>query len=143
MQGWADRTGDPILTSEVFHAMHVILSLKLGDHEGLTLDSEQYIPESRFCLLQSPVQGFLVLAWQPLVGHHHPSTQLQETQYRFYVFFLISLILSTINVISKDGFAILLVSVSPFSSFFPSPCGRAGVNREHLPILSLPPCSKQ
>jgi len=32
LQGGVDRTGDPILTSEVFHVMHVILSLKLGDH---------------------------------------------------------------------------------------------------------------
>jgi len=37
LQGGVDRTGDPILTNEVFHAMHVILSLKLGDHKGLTL----------------------------------------------------------------------------------------------------------
>jgi len=37
LQGGADRTGDPILTSEIFHAMHIILSLKLGNHEGLTL----------------------------------------------------------------------------------------------------------
>jgi len=36
-RGEADRTGDPILTNVVFHVMHVILSLKLGDHEGLTL----------------------------------------------------------------------------------------------------------
>jgi len=32
-----DRTGDPILTNKVFHATHLILSLKLGDHEGLPL----------------------------------------------------------------------------------------------------------
>jgi len=31
------RTGDPILTSEVFHALQVMLALKPGDHEGLTL----------------------------------------------------------------------------------------------------------
>jgi len=39
LQGGADKTGDPILilTSEVFHAMHIILSLKLGDHKGLAL----------------------------------------------------------------------------------------------------------
>jgi len=27
-----DRTGDQILTNKVFHVMHVIPSLKLGDH---------------------------------------------------------------------------------------------------------------
>jgi len=37
LQGGADGTGVLILTSEVFHAMHVILSLKLGDHDGLDL----------------------------------------------------------------------------------------------------------
>jgi len=37
LQGGVERTGDLILTNEVFHAMHVILSLKLGDHEGLAL----------------------------------------------------------------------------------------------------------
>ena len=37
LQGEEDRIGDPILTNEVFHAMHVILSLKVGYHEGLVL----------------------------------------------------------------------------------------------------------
>jgi len=37
LRGGVDRTGDPILTNAVFHATHIILSLKLGDHEGLTL----------------------------------------------------------------------------------------------------------
>jgi len=37
VKGGADRTGDPVWTNEVFHAVHVILSLKLGDHEGLAL----------------------------------------------------------------------------------------------------------
>jgi len=37
LQGGVDRTGDLILTSEVFHVMQVILSLKLRDHKGLTL----------------------------------------------------------------------------------------------------------
>jgi len=32
--------------------------------------------------------------------------------------------------------------LSPFSSFFPSPGGRAGVNREHLPLCLLLPHSK-
>jgi len=37
LQGGVDRKGDPIWTNAVFHAMHIILSSKLGDHEGLTL----------------------------------------------------------------------------------------------------------
>jgi len=35
--GGADRTGDLVLTSKVFHAMHVILRLKLEDLQGLGL----------------------------------------------------------------------------------------------------------
>jgi len=37
LQGGADRTGDPILTNGLFHAMNIILILKLGYYEGLTL----------------------------------------------------------------------------------------------------------
>ena len=37
LQRVADRTGDPILTSWVFHAIRVILRLKLRDQEGLSL----------------------------------------------------------------------------------------------------------
>jgi len=37
LHGGEDRTGDLILTNEVFHAMHITLSLKLGDHKGLAL----------------------------------------------------------------------------------------------------------
>jgi len=37
LQGGVDRTGDPILPREVFHARHILLSLKLGDDEGLAL----------------------------------------------------------------------------------------------------------
>jgi len=82
LQGGVDRRGDPTLTSEVFHAMHIILSLKLGVHEALALfihgqllkrtllycsacdpdpDPNLWIPESRSCLLVRPVQDFLVL----------------------------------------------------------------------------------
>jgi len=39
LQGGTDRTGDLIVTNDgqVFHAMRVILSLKLEDHEGVAL----------------------------------------------------------------------------------------------------------
>jgi len=40
-----DRTDDPILTDEVFHAMHIILRLKLGDHEGLALFVHGCLPK--------------------------------------------------------------------------------------------------
>jgi len=92
LQGGADRTGDLVLTSEVFHVMHIILSLKLADHEGLALlhswppseedpaccpacgpdpDSDLCIPESGSCLLWSPIWGFPLPAQQLLEG---PST---------------------------------------------------------------------
>jgi len=32
-----DRTGDPIVTNALIHAVQVTLGLKLGDHEGLAL----------------------------------------------------------------------------------------------------------
>ena len=35
LRGGADRTGDPMMSSVVFHAVHVVLGFKLGDHEGL------------------------------------------------------------------------------------------------------------
>jgi len=134
LQGGADRTGDQTLTNAVFHAMHVIISLKLGDHEGLPLlrpwpaseedpaccpacdpdpDPDPCIPESSSCLLPSPVRDFLVLPGSC------PSTQLQETKYQFCIFCFISLIInnvSNISVISKTLY-IQFVSLSPFSSF--------------------------
>jgi len=42
--GGVDRTGDLILTNKVFHAMHIILGLKLGDHEGLGLLLKRTLP---------------------------------------------------------------------------------------------------
>jgi len=37
VQGGSDRTDDTILSNAVFHAIPVILSLKLGDQEGLAV----------------------------------------------------------------------------------------------------------
>jgi len=54
LPGRADRTGDPILTNAVFHAMHVILRLKLGDHEGLALFVHGWLLK-RTLLLVPPV----------------------------------------------------------------------------------------
>jgi len=87
LQGGVDRTGDPILTSAVVHAMHIMLSVKRGDHEGLTLhpwlaseedlaphpacdpdpDTDPCIPKSSSCLLGSPVWDCLVPTQQLLV----------------------------------------------------------------------------
>jgi len=83
-----DRTGDPLLTNNVFDAIHIILSLKLGDHEGLI-----FFVHGRFLkrtlllvlpaiLVQIPICAFLnpvpstaessprlpAVAWQPLAG---------------------------------------------------------------------------
>jgi len=37
LQEGADSSGDPILTNAVFHAMHITLCLKLGDHDVLVI----------------------------------------------------------------------------------------------------------
>jgi len=132
LRGGADRTGDPILTNMVFHAMHVILSLKLGDHECLApfvhgrLLKRTLLVFLPAILIQIPTLAFLSpvpvycrvqsgTAWCCLAaagGMPIPSTQLQETQYRFCIFCIISLL---INIISKT-FYIQSVSCCPFSS---------------------------
>jgi len=37
LQGGVNKTGDPVLTNEAFHAIHSILSLNLEDHGSLVL----------------------------------------------------------------------------------------------------------
>jgi len=37
LQGGSARTGEPILTNGIFHAIPIIFSLKLGDHEDLAV----------------------------------------------------------------------------------------------------------
>jgi len=65
LQGGADRTGDLILTNAVFHAMHIILSLKLGDHEGLALFVHGHLLKRTLLtvlpaiLVQIPIRAFL------------------------------------------------------------------------------------
>jgi len=127
------------LTSEVLHAMHVIFSLKLGDHEGLAVFIHGWLLQRTLLtvlpaiLIQVPIHAFLSpfsayccqgqpgTAWCCLAdagGIPAPSTRLQETQYRFCIFCIISLIiniLSLISVVSKT-FYIPFVSLSPFSS---------------------------
>ena len=51
-------------------------------------------------------------------------------------------IISITSVISKTS-CIQFVSLSPFSSFFRSSGGRAGVGGEHLLLSFLLPCSKR
>jgi len=139
LQGEEDRTGDLILTNAVFHPMHVILSLKLGDHEGLTLFIHGHLLKRALlvvlpailiqisiCASLSPVpahcRGQSGTAWCCLaaVGRTSaPGTQLRETQFWFCMFCIISLIIhiiTTVSVISKI-FYIQFVSLSPFSSF--------------------------
>ena len=83
---------------------------------------------SRFLPVHSRVQflsaaeaspGLSGAAWQPLAGCQYPSTQIQESQCQFFIFYIVSLIMnitSIISVISK-AFYIQFVSLSPFSSF--------------------------
>jgi len=46
-----DRTGDPIVMNTVFDATHIILSLKLGDHEGLALFIHGRLPKRTLLIL--------------------------------------------------------------------------------------------
>jgi len=134
LRGGADRTGDPILTNATFHAMHIRLSLKLGDNEGLAIFVHgRLLKRTLLVLLPAILIRVLIrvflspvpvccgiqsgTSWCcPAVAGRTPApgTQLQETQCRFSVFYLISLIINTISIISKP-FYIQFVSVSPFS----------------------------
>ena len=65
LQGGTDRTGDPILTNVVCHATHVVLSLKLEDHEGLSFLVHGQLPKRTLflilsaILIQIPICAFL------------------------------------------------------------------------------------
>jgi len=138
LRGGLDRTGDPTLTSQVFHAMHVTLSLKLGDHEGLALFIHGHLLKRTLLVVlpailkQIPIHASLSpvpicwgqsgTAWccpAAAGGTPAPSTQLWETQCRFCIFCIISLIINIISIISAMSitFYIQFVSRSPFSSF--------------------------
>jgi len=141
LQGGADRTGDWILTNEVFHAMHVIPGLKLGCHEGLTFFVHgrllkrtlliilpviliQILMRASLSSVPACCRGQSGTAWCCLAAAGRmpvPGTQLREAQYPFCIFCIISLIniiiiSSSMSVISKT-LSIQFVSLSPFSSF--------------------------
>jgi len=122
LRGGAGRTGDPVLTSEVLHAM---LSLKLWDHEGLALFIHgpllkrmlllvlpAILSQILICASRTPAPVYCRVqsgtAWCcPAAAGRTPApgTQPWETQCWFCVFCFISLnIISIINVISKTGF---------------------------------------
>jgi len=116
-----DRTGDPIVTNALIYAVHIMLSSKLGDHEGLTLFVHSRLLKSTLLvvlptiLIQNPIHMFLSpvpahcqvqsgasgAAWQLLVGRQRPGTQLRETQCQFCVFCIIFLIISKAVLISN------------------------------------------
>ena len=135
LQGGADRTGDLILTNAVFHAMHVILSLKLGDHEGLTLFIHGHLLKRTLLivllaiLIQIPIHASLSpapaccrgqsgTAWccpAAAGGTSGPGTQLQETQFWFCVFYFISLIINIISIIGALSSAVFSLPFPLFS----------------------------
>ena len=120
-QGGADRTGDPTLTKALFHAMHAMLSLKLGGHEGLALFvhgrllKRTLLVVQPVILIQIPIRAFL----SPVPAHCRvqsgtsrcclaaaggtpaSGTQLRETAYQSRIFGLISLIINISSIISK------------------------------------------
>ena len=139
LRGGVDRTGDLVLTNDIFHGMHVILSLKLGDHWGLALFFHgcllkrtllvvlpAILIQIMICASLSPVpahcRGQFRTTWCHLAAAGRtpaPGTQLQETQYGFCTFYIISLIINiiSINSVINKTFHIQFVSLSPFSSF--------------------------
>jgi len=148
-RGGAGWTGDLVLTNEVFHAMHVILRLTLGDHEGLALFIHGCLLKRTLLvvlpviLIQIPIRASLSpvpahcrgqfrAAWccpAAAGGMPAPGSQLRETQYRFCIFYINSLIINIISissVISKTS-DIQFVSLSPFSSFSLPLVGRQGL----------------
>jgi len=121
--------------------MHVILSLKLGDHEGLTFFIHDWLlkrtllvvlPEILIPIpIPIPIRAFLSpvpvycgvqsgTSWcclaaagrTPAPRHPTPGNSVSE----FCIFCIISLIINVISVISKS-FYIQFVSLSLFSSF--------------------------
>jgi len=156
------RTGDPILTKELFHAMHVILGLKLGDHEDLSLFVHANLLNRTLLvvlpavLIQIPICAFLSpvpvhcrgqsgSVWCCLAaagGMPATGAQLQETQDQFCIFCFIAVflhIISIISIISKT-FCTQFVSL-PFPPF-PFLRWEDGVNRECMSLSLLPPCFK-
>jgi len=146
--GGEKRTGDPILPNTVFHALHVTLSLKLEDHEGLALFIHgRFLKRTLLVVLPAiPIQIPIRASLSPVPAHCRvqsgtswcclaaaggttaPGTQLQESQYRFclvYIIYLINII-SIISVTSKT-FYIKFLSLSPFSSFSLSLVGGWGL----------------
>ena len=108
-----DRTGDPMLTNTVFHAVHVILSLKLGDHKGLALFLHGCLLKRTLpvvlpvILIQIPIRAFpspvpaycrgqSAAGWccpAAAGGMPAPGTQLWETQGWFGICSLFLLLL--------------------------------------------------
>jgi len=67
----AERTGDPILTNVVFHAVYIVLSLKLGDHEGLAVFFHGYLLK-RTLLIVLPailIQILICASLSPVPAH--------------------------------------------------------------------------
>jgi len=131
LQGGEDRTGDPILTSEVFHTMQVTLSLKLVDHKGLALFVHVWLLKMTLIfvlpviLIQIPIRELLSpahvccqdqsgTAWCCLVaagGTPVSGTQLWETQCQFCIFCIISLVINIVSIITVISRAVLIFNL--------------------------------
>jgi len=126
--------------------MHAMLSLKLGDHDGLTVFTHVWLLKRTliFLLLATLIQILIRAFLSPDPAHCGvqsgtswcrpaaagrtpvPDTQLWETLCWFCIFCLISLIINIISVISKPSYNQFL-SLSPFSSFSLSLVGGQGL----------------
>ena len=155
LQKGADRTGDATLTNKVFHAMHVIPSLKLGHHKSLTLFLYGRLLKRTLLvvlpaiLIQMSICAFPSLV--PVCGRGQSGTAwcypasaggmpvpkaLNSGKLSIdFVHFVLFLIFSIILVLSVFLVKLILYSICKYLSLFllfPSSGGRAVVNREHL-----------
>jgi len=137
LQGGVDRTGDPILTSEVFHVTHVTLSLKLGDHEGLALFAHGWLLKRTLLLvlptilIQIPICAFLSpvpIYWgvQPgtcrccpaAAGAPAPNSRKLSVGFEYFALFLLSLTLLALLVLLVKLFLYSICkSLFPFPPF--------------------------
>jgi len=111
LQGGADKTDDPILTREVCHAMHIILGLKLGDHQGLTLFIQGQLLKRTLLLVLPEILIRIHAFLSPIPAYRGvqpgtswccpaaagptpaPGTQLQETQHPYFALLSVLLVL--------------------------------------------------
>ena len=136
LQGGVDRTGDPILTNEVFHGSACHTRFTAEGHKDLALFVHDQLLKRTLLLvlpeilIQIPVRAFLspvpVYCWSqsgtswylPGICRQGASTPAPSSRKVYWVLYILffSLIINIVSVLSV--FNVKFVSLSPFSSFF-------------------------